>query len=180
MTSGAEAGGAAGGFGEGVGLFEGGLDALDEAKLGDAVAGGNEVGIAGEVGEDDLEFAAVAGIDDPGEGGDAAQGEAAAVFDQGAVGGGKFEGEAGADGLGRVRLADGRERDGFGGEEIGGEVTEGADVGVARELGGRQEALDLYSWTGGDKGIGGHGNSDLRDVFSVNGCPDDFTVNPSA
>ena len=113
------------------------------------MTGGDEVGLGGEVGEDDFELAAVAGIDDAGEGGDAAQGEAAAVFDEGTVGGGEFEGEAGADGLGGAGLADGGEREGLGGEEVGGEVAEGTDVGVAGKLGGGQKALHLHDRTGG-------------------------------
>lgn len=157
-AGGAEAGVAAGGFGEGVGFFEGGLDALDEAELGDAVAGGDEVGVAGEVGEDDFELAAVAWIDDAGEGGDAAEGETAAIFDQGSVGGGEFEGEAGADGLGGTGLADGGEGEGFGGEEIGGEIAEGADVGVTRKLRGGEQALDFDDGAGGS--VDGHEDSD--------------------
>ena len=137
-----EASVAAWGFGEGVGLFEGGLDALDDAELGDAMAGGDGLGFGGEVGEDDLELAAVAGVDDAGEGGDAAQGEAGTVFDEGAVGGGQFEREAGADGLRAACLAGRGEGCGFGGEEVGGEVAEGAGVGVTRELRGGVEALD--------------------------------------
>ncbi len=149
MAGRAEAGDATRGFGEGVGLFKGGLDALHHAELGDAVAGGDEVGLAGEIGEDDLELAAIAGIDDAGEGSDAAQGEAAAVLDEGAVGGGKFEREAGSDGLGGAGLADGREGKGFGGEEVGGEIAKGTDVGVTGELGGGQKALHLHNRTGG-------------------------------
>ena len=154
MSGRAEAGGAARCFGEGVGLFKGGLDAKDDAELGDAVAGGDRVGLGGEVGEDDLELAAVAGVDDTGEGGEAADGQAGAVFDQGAVGGGEFEGEAGADGEGGAGLADGGEGDGLCGEEVSGEVSEGAEVGVAGDLGGGEEALDADG--GGDDGVG-HG-----------------------
>ena len=102
-----EASVAAWGFGEGVGLFEGGLDALDDAELGDAVAWGDGLRFGGEVGEDDLELAAVAGVDDAGEGGDAADGEAGAVFDEGSVGGGELEREAGADGDGAAGLSGG-------------------------------------------------------------------------
>ncbi len=142
MAGGAEAGGTTGGLGEGVGLFEQGLDAEDDAELGEAVAGGDGVWVGGEVGEDDLELAAVAGVDDAGEGGDAADGEAGAIFDECAVGGGEFEGEAGANGEGGAGLADRGEGDGFGGEEVGGEIAEGAGVGVAGELGGGEETLD--------------------------------------
>ena len=82
----AEAGDAAGSFGQSICLFKGGFDALDDAELGDAVAGRDEVRVEAEVGEDDFELAAVAGIDDAGERGEAAKGEAAAIFDQSAVG----------------------------------------------------------------------------------------------
>jgi len=119
VAGGAEAGGVAGGFGQGGGFFEGGLDALDDAELGDAVAGGYGLGFWGQVGDDDFEFAAVAGVDDAGEGGDAAEGEAGTVFDEGPVGGGELEGEAGADGLRGTGCAGGGESGGFGGEEVG-------------------------------------------------------------
>jgi len=140
-SGGTEAGDAAGGFGEGVGLFEGGLNALDNAELGDAVAGGDGLGLGGEVGEDDPELAAITGVDDTREGGDAADGEAGAVFYQSAVRTGELDGNASADGLGTAFVAGWGQRCGFGGEEIGCEVSEGAGVGVAGELGGGVKAL---------------------------------------
>ena len=128
--------------------------------------GGDDVGLAGEVGEDDLELAAVAGVDDAGEGGDAAEGEAAAIFDEGAVGGGKLEGETGADGLGGAGIADGRKGDGLGGEEIGGEIAEGADVGVAGSWaeGTRRCILtvgpEAVAWLAGPERSAGMGHSE--------------------
>ena len=113
--------------------------------------GAMRCGLGGEIGEDDAELAAVAGVGDAGEGGDAAQGEAGAVFDQGPVGGGQLESEAGADGLGGAGPPDGSEGDGFRGEEVGGEIAEGAEVGVAGQLCGGVEALDA------DGNHGGHG-----------------------
>lgn len=144
MAGGAETGGPARGFFECVGLLEGGFNALHDAELGDAVAGCDLVGFGGEVGQDDLEFASVAGVDDAGEGGDATDGEAAAVFDECAVGGRQFHGDAGADEAGGA----GGELEGFAGEEVGGEVAEWTDVGVTRKLGGGVETLDF------DGGIG--------------------------
>lgn len=158
VTGGAEAGGAAGGFGEGIGFFKGGLDALHHAELGDAVARGDEMGLVGEVGEDDFELAAIARVDHAGESGDAAQSKAAAVFDEGTMGRGKLKGEAGADGLGGAGLTDGGEGEGFGGEQIGGKIAKGTDMGVAGKLGRRKQALDLDGRAEG--GIEGHGNSD--------------------
>src|SRR5206468_8705770 len=75
----AEASGTACGFGEFGDLLEGGFDALDDAELGDAVAGGDGVGQGVEVGEDDLDLAAVAGVDNASKGGEALEGEAGAV-----------------------------------------------------------------------------------------------------
>lgn len=166
MASGAEAGGSAGSFGEGVGLFEGGLKALDEAELGDAVTGSDEVGLSCEIGKDDLEFAAVSGINDAGKGSNAAQGEAAAVFNEGTVGGGKFEGEAGADGLCGAGVADGGEGNGLGGKEVGGEIAKGTDVGVAGKLGGGQEPLHLHDGTNGGREISGHRHSHEIEMFA--------------
>jgi hypothetical protein len=115
----------------------------------------------GEVGEDDFDLAAVAGVDDAGQGGEPAQGHAGTVFDQGAEAGGKGKREAGGDGDGFAGL----ERPGGDGMEVGGEIAEGAGVGVARKLGCGVQLLSLDDeghnavylcpptvvWNGGDR-----------------------------
>ena len=141
-AGGTEAFGSAGSLGEGVGFGKDGLDALDDTELGDAMAGGDGLGFGGEIGENDFKLAAVAGINDAGEGGEAAQGETGAVFNQSAVSFGQFEGEPGGDCAGRAGFADRREHGGLRGEEIGGEVAIRSHVGVARQLRGRVKALD--------------------------------------
>jgi hypothetical protein len=122
------------------------LDALDDAELRDAVAGGDGLGLGCEVSEDDLELASIAGVDDTGECGDAADSQAGTVFYQSAVSAGQLDRYSGADGLRGAFLTDRSERCGFGGEEIGGEVAEGASVSVAGKLGGGVEALHTDRW----------------------------------
>ena len=165
MAGRAEAGGSAGRFGEGVDFFKGGLQTLDNAELGDAMAWSDGVRFGREIGEDDAELAAVARVDDPGEGGDAAEREAGAIFDEGSVSFGQFEGETGADGLGGSGLACGSELDGFGGEEIRGEIAEWPEVGVAGQLCGGVEALDADADGRGFRGGVGHGRA--RVVWSL-------------
>lgn len=140
-TGGAEAPGAAGSLGQGVGFSKDGLNALDDAELGDAVAGGNCLGLGREVGEDDFEFTAIAGIDDTGEGREAAQGETGAVFDEGAVSFGKFQCKPRGNRTGGAGFAHGRKYGGFRGEEIGGKVSIRTRVSVAGQLRGGVEAL---------------------------------------
>jgi hypothetical protein len=150
-AGGTEAGVVAWGFREHVGFFEVGLDALDDTELRDAMAGGDGLRFGGEIGEDDFELAAIAGVDDAGEGCDAAEGEAGAVFDEGAVGGRELEGKTGTNGKGAASLSGGCEDGRLGGEEVCGEIAVGAGVSVAGKLSGREKTLDE------DGGIG-HGS----------------------
>ena len=63
-------------FGQLVGFGKDGLDAFHDAQLGDAVAGRDGLGLGGKIGHHDAQLTTVAGVDDAGEGGDAAHGEA--------------------------------------------------------------------------------------------------------
>lgn len=175
-TGAAEACCSAWSFGESGDFFEVGFDALNDAELGDAVAGFDlGCGLA-EVGNDDADLAAVAGIDDAGECGESSEGEAGTVFDERAVSGWEFKREAGGDGDG----GSGRERSGFGGVEVGGEITVGASVGVAGDVGCRVQLLDFdvrhdfYSLRDAREGkrnttFGGDSN-EIGTEFSSCGC----------
>lgn len=124
---------------EGFSFDESGLKQGNDAELGDAGAGLKRDGCGGEVGEDHFELAAVAGINDAGEGVQAAQGKRGAIENQAAKirreanshASGDGEGLAGSEGVGGERM------------EVGGEIAVGAGVGVARELGVGVQALDL-------------------------------------
>ena len=115
---------------EGFNGFELCFDSLDDAKLGDAIAGPDLVAEGREVGEDDLDLSAVAGVDDAGEGGDAFEGEAGAVFDQGSEALRETKREAGGNGDG-VSGGDSAVRDGV---QVAGEIAKGAGVSVAGDL----------------------------------------------
>lgn len=119
---------------------EGGLDALNDPQLGDAVAGKDGVGDGCEIGEDYFDLAAVAGIDDAGQGGEASQCHAGPVFDEGTEVRGKAERDAGGDGDGFAGL-EGPDGDGV---EVGGEVAEGSGVGVAWKLRVGVKLLDFH------------------------------------
>ena len=110
--------------------FELCLDALNDAKLGDAIPGFDLVSHGREVGENDLDLAAVAGIDDAGKGGDAFQGETGTVFDEGSEAVREAERDAGGDGNG----VSGSDSAVFDSVKVAGEIAVGAGMGVAGNL----------------------------------------------
>src|SRR3569833_460828 len=98
----AEPFGFAGGGLEVVDGVDGAGEHGDRNHLGDFVAAFDFNGSFAEVGHDDLDFAAVSGVDDSGGGGDAARAEGGAIADEEAQGDAGFgvarlDGDAGAD-----------------------------------------------------------------------------------
>jgi len=112
--------------------------AVNNAKLGDPVAGGQMNLVGGEIGDDYLDLAPIPGIDDAGERGNALYGQARAILDEGSVLSRELHHQAGGD---KGRLA-GSQGGGLAGVEIGSEVAPGTVMGVARKAGFGVQHLD--------------------------------------